>query len=969
MYEAGKAAQVAAEMRMYDIDLLGLSETRWLQAGEVRLQSGEMVLYSGHEEEGAAHTEGVGFMLSKRAQRAMIGWEAHGPRIIKASFRTKKKNIKMNVIQCYAPTNNHEDEQKDNFYLQLEGVLSELKDKDMNILTGDFNAKVGTDNTGYEEIMGKHGLGDMNENGERFAELCGAYNLVIGGSIFPHRRIHKATWISPDQTTENQIDHICISKKFRRSLVDVRVKRGADAASDHHLLIAKVKLKLRRTPREHASRTKFNVNALKDQERKTAFKLTLSNRFQTLQNMVTEEDMDVHLLYGKTMEAVKTTCQEELGLFKREQGEWIKEETLRMIQERKQKKADINTSKTRAKKTAAQEKYTQAHKMVRQSVKKDKQEYYEDLADQAEEAAHYGNMKELYNIGRKLTGKFNRPERPVKDKHGQIITESEKQLDRWTEHFKELLNRPAPVNPPTIPEAEEDLEINCDPPTKEEVIEAIKKLKNGKAAGPDGIPAEALKADVEMTANMLLPVFKKIWEEEEIPADWKEGHIIKLPKKGDLSNCDNYRGITLLSIPGKIFNRILLERMKGPVDKILRDNQAGFRSNRSCTDQIATLRIIVEQSLEWNSSLYINFVDYRKAFDSIHRDTLWQLLRNYGIPSKISSLIRKSYEDMKCQVVHQGKLTRKFEVKTGVRQGCLLSPFLFLLAIDWILKKTTEGARNGIQWTLWNQLEDLDFADDLALLAHSLQQMQEKTSRLGTTSSQVGLDIHPKKTQVMKMNTPSTDSVTLDGNSIEEVEAFTYLGSIIDRHGGTDADVKSRIGKARTAFISLRNIWKSTKLKTKTKIRFFNSNVKAVLLYGSETWRTTKTITKKVQTFVNSCLRRILGIHWPETISNKELWSRTGQLAAEEEIKRRKWRWIGHTLRKPSTTITRQALTWNPQGKRKRGRPRNSWRRDLEADSREMGFTWKEIERLAQDRERWRAAVDGLCPQRANRLK
>ena len=102
----------------------------------------------------------------------------------------------------------------------------------------------------------------------------------------------------------------------------------------------------------------------------------------------------------------------------------------------------------------------------------------------------------------------------------------------------------------------------------------------------------------------------------------------------------------------------------------------------------------------------------------------------------------------------------------------------------------------------------------------------------------------------MKMNTSSTDSVTLGGNSIEEVEAFTYLGSIIDKQGGTDADVRSRIGKARTAFTLLRNIWKSPKLQTKIKIRFFNSNVKAVLVYGSETWRTTMTVTKKVQTLI-----------------------------------------------------------------------------------------------------------------------
>ena len=100
--------------------------------------------------------------------------------------------------------------------------------KDMTILMGDFNAKIGSDNTGYEDIMGTRGLGQMNENGEHFADLCALNQLVIGGNIFPHKRIHKATWRSPDHRTENQIDHICISWKFRRPWRDVRVLRGAD---------------------------------------------------------------------------------------------------------------------------------------------------------------------------------------------------------------------------------------------------------------------------------------------------------------------------------------------------------------------------------------------------------------------------------------------------------------------------------------------------------------------------------------------------------------------------------------------------------------------------------------------------------------------------------------------------------------------------------------------------------------------
>ena len=177
-------------------------------------------------------------------------------------------------------------------------------------------------------------------------------------------------------------------------------------------------------------------------------------------------------------------------------------------------------------------------------------------------------------------------------------------------------------------------------------------MKNDKA-GPDDIPAEALKADLK-TVEIMYSLFENIWEKEEVPTNWKEGYLIKLPKKGDLRNCNNYRGIKLLSVPGKVFNRILLERMKGRVDPILRDQQDGFREDRSCTDQIATLCIIVEQSLEGNSSLYINFVDYETAFDSIDQERLWKLLRQYGVPTKLVTLIKNSYDGMKCRVIHRG---------------------------------------------------------------------------------------------------------------------------------------------------------------------------------------------------------------------------------------------------------------------------------------------------------------------------
>ena len=149
----------------------------------------------------------------------------------------------------------------------------------------------------------------------------------------------------------------------------------------------------------------------------------------------------------------------------------------------------------------------------------------------------------------------------------------------------------------------------------------------------------------------------------------------------------------------------------------------------------------------------------------------------------------------------------------------------------------------------------------------------------------------------------------------------------------------------------------------------FNSNVKAILLYGAETWRIIVATNKKIQTFINNCLRRILKIHWPATINNGELWQRTSQKPVDQEILNRRWRWIGLTLRKPATNITRQALKWNPQGKRKRGRPKNSWRRDIEDDIKRMGGTWRQLERLAQDRGSWRNLVGGLCPRRGKEAK
>jgi hypothetical protein len=168
------------------------------------------------------------------------------------------------------------------------------------------------------------------------------------------------------------------------------------------------------------------------------------------------------------------------------------------------------------------------------------------------------------------------------------------------------------------------------------------------------------------------------------------------------------------------------------------------------------------------------------------------------------------------------------------------------------------------------------------------------------------------------------------------------------------------IRKAQTAFSALNKIWQST-YSTQTKLRIFNTNVKAVLLYGCETWKNLKYITTKLQVFINKSLRKILRIFWPEQVTNNKLWNHTKQPRIELQIRKRKWGWLGHTLREPMEDITRQALDWNPQGKWSRGRPKNTWQRKVLEETIGTKKAWAEIKCNAKNRVRWRILVDTLC--------
>ena len=214
-----------------------------------------------------------------------------------------------------------------------------------------------------------------------------------------------------------------------------------------------------------------------------------------------------------------------------------------------------------------------------------------------------------------------------------------------------MLNRDNPSDLPNIQEAPEDLDINVELPTKKDIFAAIKELKNHKAL---------FKTD----PDLILPLFVTIWKEKTIPVHWCKGTIVKKP------NCHTWRGITLLSVPSKIFCKIIVKRLSTAVGKVLRKEQAGFRKGRGCTDHICTLRNnIIEQCTEWQRELCIHFIDFEKAFDTIYRDSPWRILRTYGIPPHIVDLIKLFYVNY-TRCIGQSDIA--FKVKSGVRQGCVI---------------------------------------------------------------------------------------------------------------------------------------------------------------------------------------------------------------------------------------------------------------------------------------------------------
>ena len=374
LFQTGKMAQVLREFENYQLDILGLTEVRWVGNGKIR-NGHTTPLYFGTEE---LHERGVGLMLNREAANALIGWNPVSERILTA--RLQSRHSKTTIITVYAPTEEATEEEKDDFYLQCQDTLNTIPRSEIVLLIGDLNAKISNDRTGLEQVIGPHGSAqETNDNGERLLSLCSISGLCIGKTFFHHKTIHKKTWTSPDGKTQNEIDYICISRRWRSSLKDVSGCRGADVGSDHYLVRGHIQLKLKKVRKQKTTRP-FAVEQLNSKSKSTEFQLQLKNKFEPL--LQTD---DYQEQWNMSKDAMICTAEEHIGRRRGKKSEmWIQDRTWKLIDERKEIKQDLQRADTPESFVRLKERYHLAYKAVKKSYRSDREEWFQQKGAEAQ---------------------------------------------------------------------------------------------------------------------------------------------------------------------------------------------------------------------------------------------------------------------------------------------------------------------------------------------------------------------------------------------------------------------------------------------------------------------------------------------------------------------------------------------------------------------------------------------------------
>ncbi|CAF1351176.1 unnamed protein product [Rotaria magnacalcarata] len=890
------------------------------------------------------------------------------------------------------------------FYMDLQEAIDGVPKEDMIVLMGDFNARISQpQHSTTSRIVGPFTVDVQNENGERLIDFCTTNNLVVSNSFFQHKSVHQTSWMHPGTKKWHLLDYTLVNRKFRSSVEDVRFYRKASGSigTDHHLMRSKIKLHLKsRKNNKNHNEFRLGCTKLNDERVVDKFQKDILKKFEETKYI----DVDVNVKYETLVQSLKENANKHLKLEKnnhQRQKEWLTKEILDAVENKsttyfkwQQHRGSIMEQKYR-------KNYITQRKLVKILIDKRQTEYWDELSIYIESAIKQHDPATAYTMIRRLRGgRQSVEDMPIHNKYGTLLLNSNDRLERWKEFYSELLNVNSIIEPTlldqikpaslsTMEQHRQDKE-----PTLDEVQQALQQMKNRKAPGKDNVTAELLKAGGIPVIKWLHEIFVDIWKNEQMVADWTLAIIIRLYKnKGDKKICDNYRGISLLVVASKIFTRVILNRIQLLIDKQLLEEQAGFRTNRSTIDQVFILKMVMEKTREFNKSLHMCFIDIQKAYDSINRDLLWKICRQYGLTEKTVQMLKLVYKNTRAQVRINGELSEVFDIETGVMQGGIPSPVLFNIVFDFIIKKVLEQCSvEGVTFAYGStdfyhgardKFENFDilalmYADDLVALTQTLDDLKLFIKIFENVTQAYGLTMSVKKTCVMsiqqfkegingkivknqEVDIPDIE-IIIRNQKIETVDSFSYLGCWVCRDQRPDKEIESRLTKSATAFNMLRNvIWYRKTISIEAKLRIFRACVLPVLLYGSEVWSLTAVQENRISTFYMKCLRTILGLNMGDHVANITIMQLSGQPSIENLMRRNRLRWFGHANRMENENgphlVKKIMFSYFPGEKRPTNTGiRKRWENKIMDDIEK--FDIKNWRKDTKDKDRWREIIN-----------
>lgn len=965
---ADKQHQLIAGCTKNKIDLVAIQEHRQRLETDIDYQmvaSGTIMRISANSN----GVGGIGLYVSARLYKYTLSCSKISERILLATF---EGNPVVTIVACYAPTEAATREEKDDFYAKLESTLQEIPAHNMLILLGDFNARIGTDSFSQESRAIGQFLhhSETNNNGLRLLELCQSANLCVLQSKKPQRKGRQWTWRHPNGASVAQIDHIIIRAKWFNSFSMCRPFNSVNVESDHRILCAKMDVSLRSSSKDIKGSAPVNWKRLNDPQLRESFKLELRNRFTGLSDEVTVQDE-----YDELIEHIQKSGEKTLGIFKRTKDpDWVSEETKIMVEKRDIAKRKYYECQIEPENQRIRNEWKTLGHEVKKAYEQDEIKHLEGQLKELRIADSKNQSAKTWKLINSISGRERKAFTKVRSTKGSKQTSEKELLDEWKSYFEKLLNAEnCDTYDASLPKpAEKDLNIETGNFRIEELRKAIESLNNNKSPGFDSsVTSEVLKEGGDLLSEQLLRICNKVLCGKTPPWQWTTNKIVPVPKKGDLSLMSNYRGISLMSTGAKIFNKMILNRIRPFVEPILRVNQAGFRPGRGTIEMISSLRRLIEGSAAKQIPLVITFVDFRKAFDSVNRKWLFTILRVYGIPQLIVDAIASFYSKSRAAVAIGKKLSDEFDIKSGVLQGDVLAPYLFIIVIDYVMCQSQKecgfiykqriSRRNPEE-----KVSDLDYADDIALLESTIDPATKQLDKLSKEARIVGLEINAEKTECMMFNQSSNPTeIKLSDFEIRRVEDFKYLGSKLK---SCETDFIHRRSLAWAAYWKLEKIWKAKHLPIKLKANIFETTVISVLLYGCEAWIVTKDMERKMNSFATTCFRMWLGIRPLDKVSNEEVYKTVEQKSVVEKLRKRQLSWVGHALRRNASDPARVFCLYEPEvnhGSIKRGRKSTTFFKYISGllFPKEVEVTKSEIESLAVDRRLWKKHVAECCNQ------